>query len=152
MLKWPNDILIGDAKLGGILVEIDGDFGGPVSAVVGIGLNVDMPAELAAGITQPWVDLNSLYGMAVSRNQLAAKVIMSCHEVFSGLSDSSFSIFKDEWNSLHALQGQHVSTEAGGQVLLGVACGVDDTGALLIDSDGVVHRVVGGEVTVRRIQ
>src|SRR5690606_26503292 len=63
-LKWPNDVVVADGarlrKLGGILVEGGGEHAAPARAVVGIGLNVRMPAQAGAGIDQPWTDLQAL--------------------------------------------------------------------------------------------
>ncbi|MEP6634053.1 MAG: biotin--[acetyl-CoA-carboxylase] ligase, partial [Luteimonas sp.] len=78
-LKWPNDIVVvgedGMRKLGGILVEGGGEHAGPVRAVIGLGLNVRMPADCDAAIDQPWTDLSALTDRAVQRNEVAAAVL-----------------------------------------------------------------------------
>ena len=61
-VKWPNDLLAHGRKLGGILVEGGGEHGGPVRAVIGIGVNVHMPATAATAISQAWTDLVTLGG------------------------------------------------------------------------------------------
>ncbi|MGN6513803.1 MAG: biotin--[acetyl-CoA-carboxylase] ligase, partial [Lysobacteraceae bacterium] len=79
-LKWPNDLVVADGdgglrKLGGLLVEGGGEHAGPVRAVIGLGLNVRMPATHAAAIGQPWTDLATLAGDAVSRNRVVAALL-----------------------------------------------------------------------------
>src|SRR5690606_17541279 len=80
-LKWPNDLVVagpdgGLRKLGGLLVEGGGEQGGPVRAVVGIGLNVRMPAAAGRDIAQPWCDLAGLSASAPqSRNAVAAALV-----------------------------------------------------------------------------
>ncbi|MGO4778332.1 NUDIX domain-containing protein, partial [Lysobacter sp. 2RAB21] len=76
-LKWPNDLVVLDRaglrKLGGLLIEGGGEYAGPARAVIGLGLNVRMPAAAATQIDQPWCDLASLAGpRALSRNAVAA--------------------------------------------------------------------------------
>jgi len=60
-IKWPNDILLNGRKLGGCLVEVQGDASGPCSAVMGVGINVNMPQSTAGTnmIDQPWTDVGS---------------------------------------------------------------------------------------------
>src|SRR5690606_21256423 len=81
-LKWPNDLVVPDPasralrKLGGLLVEGGGEHAGPVRAVVGLGLNVRMPATGAASIDQPWCDLAGLgHPAPPSRDALAAALV-----------------------------------------------------------------------------
>lgn len=152
MLKWPNDIVIGDRKLGGILVEIDGDLAGPVTTIIGVGLNVNMREEQGAGITQPWTDLGSIKGEQVSRNLLAGAIIASCRQLIAEFVGSSFAAYRSEWNSLNALKGKSVNVETGGEQLVAVAGDVDADGALLVATDTEVRRIIGGEVSVRRVE
>ena len=75
-LKWPNDILFDGAKLGGVLLEMIGDAAGPCKVVIGVGLNVVMPAEAARGIDQDWTDIRSVAGSAhPRRNALLAALL-----------------------------------------------------------------------------
>ena len=58
-LKWPNDLLLGGHKLGGILIEVSGDYLGPSAAVIGVGLNMRLPRVLSARIGAPAVGLDA---------------------------------------------------------------------------------------------
>src|SRR3546814_7111861 len=89
-LKWPNDFLAGGRKLGGIVIDVSGEVGGPVTAVIGIGINVRMPSAAASAIDQPWCDLTGLSeGMPPGRNALAAAVIAQVVPALSRLDRTS---------------------------------------------------------------
>lgn len=149
-LKWPNDLLINNAKLGGILIDIDGDCGGPISAVIGVGINFSMPLEFGKTIDQAWTDVIANCPVEASRNFLAAQLIESCVTALEELRRYRFSHFRAEWDECDALRGESVEVMYANGLLQGVACGVDDDGALLLRNGNRVSPVSGGEVTVRR--
>ena len=60
VLKWPNDLYVGDKKIGGILIELAGEAGAEHVVVVGVGVNVSMPQISGAEIDQPWTDLDAV--------------------------------------------------------------------------------------------
>jgi len=74
-LKWPNDILTGQGKLGGVLIEAQGDMLGPSAVVIGIGLNCFLPEHLAGRIDQPASALDEVCRDMPTRNQLLAAVL-----------------------------------------------------------------------------
>jgi biotin-(acetyl-CoA carboxylase) ligase len=122
-----------------------------VTAIIGIGVNVNMCAEQGATIAQAWTDLDATLGERVSRNLLAGRVIASCRQLIAEFALSSFCAYCREWNSLNAIHGMPVFVEGAGETLAAVAGDVDEDGALLVTASGVVHRIIGGEVSVRRI-
>ena len=134
-LKWPNDLLINDAKLAGILIDIDGDCAGPISAVIGIGINFSMPPEFGKDIDQVWTDVLANCPAEASRNLLAAQLIENCIGAIEEFRRYQF--------------GEIVYANGP---LKGVACGVDDDGALLLREGDRVLSVSGGEVSVRPCQ
>jgi len=151
MLKWPNDLVAGGAKLGGILIELDGELAGPVTAVIGVGINLRMPEQSAVGIEQPWTDLESVAGRRVGRNALAAAVLESCFAILAEFAQHGFGHFREEWAGVDALAGKPVTVSGGaGVVLQGLANGIDEDGALRVRTPAGEERVSGGEVSVRR--
>ncbi len=142
-LKWPNDILIGGKKAGGILVEISG-----LNCVIGIGLNIMVSDPVAGKIDQPWVDLKSM-GYQIDRDQLVVELVKNHASVLTDFTARGFAGFSDQWNLADAYRGQPVQVVSGSRVINGIASGVDETGALLIAGDGVVHRIISGEVSLR---
>ncbi|MBY0268126.1 MAG: biotin--[acetyl-CoA-carboxylase] ligase [Burkholderiales bacterium] len=152
-LKWPNDILLPEGKLAGILIEMQGDMLGPSAAVIGIGVNVRADAAVSAAVDQPVADLEGAAGMAVDRNALLAALLRELHGVINIVAARGFAPLRGEWQALHAFQDQPVSLLLpDGSELCGLARGVADDGALLLDTDGEITRHHSGECSLRAAQ
>lgn len=144
-LKWPNDILNSGRKLGGILVELLP--GAPNAAVIGIGLNLRlpdaMPAELratAAAIDLPATTEGTLYA------GLLAELLASLEQFAA----SGFASMRKEWMSRHAFQDAGVVLDSDfAAPRAGICRGVDNDGALLLEVEGRVERVLSGEISLR---
>lgn len=144
-LKWPNDVLLDGRKLAGILIELSGDALGPAAVVIGIGLNVASPGE----VEQPVANLADA-GCKVGRNALLAALLNQLAEVLAQFDRDGFAAFRDEWHQLAAFIGQPVRLSfSHGEPADGVAVGVDDSGALLVDSDAGRRVFHVGEVSLR---
>jgi BirA family biotin operon repressor/biotin-[acetyl-CoA-carboxylase] ligase len=151
-LKWPNDVLIGDRKLGGILIELRAESAGPACAVVGIGLNVALGAELLEQIAATGlraVDLASVTKAAISRNAIASSVIEACVGGLLQFEQEGLRPFTDEWRHADALRGRPVNVQAGEENVRGLARGIDLSGALLVETPHGLKKFFSGEVTVR---
>lgn len=145
-LKWPNDILMQQRKLGGVLLEMSGDPAGMCQVVIGIGLNVRMSQDM--GIDQPWASIVQQLP-AVSRNDLVARLLNGLVAMLEEFSTHGFAPFKARWQSLDAYRGKQVQVISGATVLDGVANGVFDSGALCILHEGQEKAIYGGEVSLR---
>jgi BirA family biotin operon repressor/biotin-[acetyl-CoA-carboxylase] ligase len=143
LLKWPNDILIGEKKLGGILVEISG-----LDCVIGVGINVNIPQSFDRKIGQPWTDLFSL-GYQVDRDMLVAAIALNHERILGQYMLNGFAPFVETWNSLHAYQNHTVEISSKTGTWEGTAMGVNDDGALLVEQNGVVQSVFSGQVSIR---
>lgn len=153
-LKWPNDLIWRGGKLGGILIELNAEAGGPAHVVTGIGVNVRLPEKLrrriALGRNDRPVDLAEICGgKPPSRNRLAAAIIAECLRVLVEFGESGFAPWLNRWNELDALAGQPVEFELGGDSVRGIARGADSDGALKIEIDGRIRRFVSGEISPR---
>lgn len=148
-LKWPNDVVHERGKVGGILVETAGSNGSGLTVVIGVGLNLQMSAEGAGMIDQPWVDLSTLAGHPVPRNQLAASVVQSVWALCVGWEQGGFARWRDRWMDRDALRGQRVVLD-GAQPRAGIASGVAADGGLLIDTGGQLVPVHSGEARLRK--
>lgn len=149
-IKWPNDVLYRGQKLGGILIEIQAETHGLSQAVIGIGLNVNMPASSNVPIDQAWVSLQSILDQPQDRNQIAALLIAKLHLYLGRFSQKGFAAFRAEWQKQDYLAGKEVSLRFGTETLQGTAKGVDLTGHLLIESlSGQMQTYSAGEVSVR---
>jgi BirA family transcriptional regulator, biotin operon repressor / biotin---[acetyl-CoA-carboxylase] ligase len=153
-LKWPNDLVTADGKLGGILIEMRTESGGPVHVVIGIGLNVALPADLRTTLAQlgtAAADLASLTAPLPppSRARLTAALLeagIACVREFPA---HGFAPFLDEYQAADALRDRPVTLQGSGPVQNGVARGVDADGALRVEHQGQIHRIIAGEVSVR---
>lgn len=157
-LKWPNDLVVaapaGLRKLGGLLVEAGGSefvsgTADPVRAVIGLGVNVRMPATHAARIDQPWTDLQSLSAAPVPRNRIAAALLSHLLPALRRFDNEGLAPFLERYAALDALAGREVDVHAADGLRHGRACGIADDGALRVRIEGVEQRVHAGEVSVR---
>ena len=149
-LKWPNDLQLDGRKLAGILVELGGDALGPCHAVIGVGLNLRLDAQLAAAIDQPWADLAACAATPLpERNQLAACVLDHLLDVLDQFATGTFSSFVEEFARYDVLCGQVVAVVNGGQRRSGRVLGVDRRGGLRVSDDEGEFLVDSGEVSVR---
>lgn len=149
-IKWPNDLVAADRKLGGVLVDIQGEPPGATRAVIGLGLNVRMPVSAAGHIDQPWMDLATLTDDAPpSRNALAAALIGALMEALELFGSKGFAPFTEDWQRLDLVAGRAVALHSHEKTVTGVAAGVDGEGALLLRTAQGVKRFVSGDVSLR---
>lgn len=149
-LKWPNDVVADGCKLGGILVELGGDALGPCHAIIGIGINLRMPAGASAAIDQPWTDLAALTAGAVpSRNLLAGRILARLAEALDEFATAGFAAFEREYARHDALRDREILVSSGGEPFAATARGVTSRGSLRIFRDGAEREVDSGEVSVR---
>ena len=150
MLKWPNDVLWQQRKLAGILLEVVGDPSGSCQVVVGIGINVSMPAHNAFPIDQPWVDVQSIMADSpISRNELTAALINRLLPLMQGYPAERFSPYKERWQGLNAYANQNVFLQTANSVTHGLLLGVDGTGALRVKTEKGEQLFHGGEISLR---
>ena len=148
-LKWPNDLLIKNKKLGGILIDLRGEANGIIWVVIGIGINVNMQSATDAAIDQPWVSCEQVLGKKLSRNRLGGLLIASLLSALKVFEVEGFGAFRHRWQQLDLLAGKPVWVEIAGEKVSAVATGVDASGALTIDYQDSSMTLNGGEVTVR---
>ena len=149
-IKWPNDLLAKDRKLGGVLVDLQGEPPGATRVVIGLGLNVRMPAAAAGKIDQPWMDLATLAGnKAPDRSRLAAALIESLFAALDRFTAVGFSAFEQDWQRLDLVSGRAVALHSHDRTVTGVAAGVDEHGALLLRTPHGLERFVSGDVSLR---
>jgi BirA family transcriptional regulator, biotin operon repressor / biotin---[acetyl-CoA-carboxylase] ligase len=152
-LKWPNDVLFGGAKLGGILLEMTGDAAGRCQVVIGIGLNVAMPAAAGGAIDQAWTDIRTITANHYpGRNRLLAALLNELLPLVADFEQQGFSAWRDEWQSLDAFADAAIVLDTGAAQLGGIARGVDQRGALRLETTTGMQSIYGGEISVRAKQ
>jgi BirA family transcriptional regulator, biotin operon repressor / biotin---[acetyl-CoA-carboxylase] ligase len=151
-LKWPNDVLWQYRKLAGILIEVQGDVTGPSTAIIGIGINLQLPAEVRNGIDQAVADLTEISGAAIDRNALLAALLANLSEVMDEFEQHGLGNLRHEWQAAHAFANQPVRVVmANGSEISGNAVGLADNGALLLHTaDDKQIAVSSGEVQLTR--
>ena len=159
-LKWPNDIWFRDRKLGGVLIEMRSEAGGPAFVVIGVGLNVNPTAATLDAIQRGGARGGERGGVAaaglaqacptgLSRNALAGAVIDELLGVLLQFAVDGFAPFRDEWSTLDALRNRPVRVLLGTDHFDGIAAGIDTDGGLLLDNGGQVRKFVSGEASLR---
>ena len=148
-LKWPNDLVVAGRKLGGLLVEGGGEHGGPVRAVIGLGVNVRMPSAAAEAIDQPWIDLAGLSDTPPSRNGLAAQLLARLSSALDEFDGSGLAPFLGRYARFDALVGREVMVHAGESRQFGTALGIAADGALRVRVGGEERGFHAGEISVR---
>jgi BirA family biotin operon repressor/biotin-[acetyl-CoA-carboxylase] ligase len=151
-LKWPNDVVSAQGKLGGILIEMRAESAGPVHVVVGIGLNVMLDDAARAAVRDSGNTADDLCAHctpAPDRNAIAAALLERLLPALARFPAEGFTPWLARWHECDLLAGREVSIDNAGESLRGVARGVDAHGALLVESPAGVRRFISGEVTVR---
>lgn len=147
-VKWPNDLYLNDKKLSGILVELTGKTGDVAHIVTGIGINIAMSKNQNEVINQQWINLEQV-GIRIDRNELACEITNALREAFTQFEKQGLSIFIERWKSLDNFMHRRVKLIIGEKEIFGIAKGINDQGALLLEQDGKVTPYIGGEISLR---
>jgi BirA family biotin operon repressor/biotin-[acetyl-CoA-carboxylase] ligase len=155
MLKWPNDIWFRDRKIGGVLIELKAEAGGPAHVVIGVGINVVLTAAARREIEAAGVRVAAVADACAetpSRNLVAGAILDELLSMLGRFEREGFAAFREAWTSLDALSGRPARVLLGESVIAGTARGVDSDGALLLETPDGVRRFVSGEASLRVIE
>jgi BirA family biotin operon repressor/biotin-[acetyl-CoA-carboxylase] ligase len=145
-LKWPNDLLAGQGKLGGILIETRAA-PGRVAAVIGIGLNCRRVPGLDTRLDRQITALESLLDPLPPRNAIAARLVADLARALRDFDLRGFGAFRTAWDDLHAYRGERLRVRtADGRVVAGIAEGIAGDGALVLRNRLGVHAIASGSV------
>ncbi|MCG8370486.1 MAG: biotin--[acetyl-CoA-carboxylase] ligase [Proteobacteria bacterium] len=148
-LKWPNDLVAGDGKLGGILTETQARPNAAVTVVAGVGINVDLGPEFRVGADRALcaADLAGFATAMPPRDELAARLIDGVCAACVGFEDGGFARYADGWSRRDWLRGRELTIETTRGPVTGIGAGIDVDGALLVDEGGgSVRHVTSGSV------
>ena len=149
-LKWPNDVLVAGKKLAGILIELQGDLEGPSAAVIGVGVNFNLPKNVLKSIDQPAIDLMSVSADNINQNELLGIILKHLADVLSSFEARGFVGLRDEWLSYHAYENKPVRMLLpNGTHIHGLVKGVADDGILTVETALGVQRFSAGEISLR---
>lgn len=146
-LKWPNDLIVEDAKIAGLLAEIVHSDNG-LAVVVGLGVNLTFDGPESVNATS----VRAASGVTITPRALLDILLEELEPRRVRLdSPHGRESLRDEFRGALATIGQHVRVERRGDVLVGEAVGIDAAGQLLVEVDGVVVTLSAGDVIhVRR--
>ncbi len=151
-IKWPNDLLIGDRKVAGILTELSAEPDRVHHVTLGIGVDVNMkesewPLELRSVATS----LRMVAGFEISRVELAATLLENLDRDYARICRGGFGEVADEWEEHCTTLGREVTVQMGHRTIQGRAESLDDDGALLVRTEhGLLERVMGGDLTLKK--
>jgi BirA family transcriptional regulator, biotin operon repressor / biotin---[acetyl-CoA-carboxylase] ligase len=143
-VKWPNDLYLNDQKLAGILVELAGKTGDCAHVVIGVGVNLMMTNPDLNIVNQKWANLGK-----VDRNLLVAKVARNLKAKLADFEQYGLTPFLDDWQRLDNFANRPVKLLIGDEVVRGIAKGINQQGALLLEQNGKTNTFVGGEISLR---
>lgn len=151
-IKWPNDILVKERKLCGILTEMSAELDRINYIVLGIGVNVnfeesDFPVELRKIATSLAIET----GRKFKRVEVAASILRELNHDYARICSGDFERVADEWEDSCTTIGRNVEIACGNRVVHGRAESLDPEGALLVRTQhGLLERIIGGDVTLRK--
>ena len=151
VIKWPNDIVIGKKKVGGILTEMSSEIDGVNYVVLGIGLNVNMRAALFdENICDIATSLIDECGKYTSRVKLVQSFLRQFELIYTKFLAHGFGSVRDEWKELNNTFGSRVKIMDSGKDIEGDAIDIDNDGFLLIRREnGDISRIISGDVSLR---
>ena len=151
-IKWPNDILVKERKLCGILTEMSAELDKVNYLVLGIGVNVnfeekDFPAELRKIATSLAIEARRKF----KRAEVAANILRQLDRDYARVCAGQFDRVADEWEAHCTTIGRVVEIACGSRTVHGRAESLDPEGALLVRTQhGHLERIIGGDVTLRK--
>ncbi len=151
-IKWPNDILVRERKLCGILVELNAEMDRVNFMVAGMGLNVNVPrSEFPSEIRDTATSLQAESGRHIPRVPLLRALLKSFEDWYRLWLDQGFAPILSRWRELCVTLDCPVTVHTIRESYSGHAIDVDDTGALLVKTeDGRIERLLAGEVSLRK--
>lgn len=148
-LKWPNDVLMDGSKLAGILLEVSGDVTGLCHVVIGIGLNLRSNPDAMSAVTQAWTALDKAGFTRHKRNELSGAILNKLLTALQMFQHSGFAPFMKQWQKYDSTFGLEVDISSASGVISGKGMGVNESGALLLQTAEGIKTFHGGEVSLR---
>lgn len=149
-IKWPNDILYDNKKLVGILTEMNAEMDCINYIVIGMGINVNIPfEEIPDDIKDKATSLSIITDKQVPRLKLLHKILYNLEQLYIEAQKQGFKAILDEWRKYSVTLKQNIKVIGTNETYTGIALDIDDEGALLVDVDGKIKRVLAGDVSIR---
>jgi BirA family transcriptional regulator, biotin operon repressor / biotin---[acetyl-CoA-carboxylase] ligase len=150
-IKWPNDVLVAEKKVCGILAEMQTDTSGLRAVIVGIGVNINAPlSAFPEELRDKASSLLIAGGQAIDRSMFTASLLTHLEKSYVLWLEEGFSTLRLRWEQYASqMLGKQISVAVPEGTVVGVVRGLDHDGALLVQGDsGTQHRLLAGDVTV----
>jgi len=151
-LKWPNDIVVIEKKLGGILIETKTNHDRLLFAVIGIGINVNMAAEdFPSGLRSFSTSVKIDLGKSIPRHPIIAEIFKETEQWYKVMLRGDRNTLLDEWRKLSSTLGRDVKITIGKMAFKGIAEDIDNKGMLILRllSGGIKKISTGDVITLR---
>ena len=150
LIKWPNDVLVGEGKVAGLLNEMSAETEKVNFIVLGIGININMRRDqFPTDLRHPATSLSLETGRDVSRLEVTRALLTALDDSYDAYLTRGYDAIRDEWLSRCAMIGREVRVIFQNNSQVGMVMGIDEDGALLLRlHDGRVERVLAGDVTI----
>ncbi|HEV2368659.1 MAG TPA: biotin--[acetyl-CoA-carboxylase] ligase [Acidimicrobiales bacterium] len=146
-LKWPNDLIVGDRKLAGVLAEADLGTSGPPAVVVGIGINANWPDALPEELAETATALNRESGRPADRAELLVRLLGGLEPRYAALDGpDGRTELASEYRRRCATIGRAVRVDLTDGSFAGEAVDVSDEGHLLVSTDACLRTVSAADV------
>jgi BirA family biotin operon repressor/biotin-[acetyl-CoA-carboxylase] ligase len=149
-LKWPNDIWLKERKAGGIIAEAISDRNQRISCVLlGIGLNLNLPiSDLPKELRSTATSVRIATGTRCDRIEVARALFNRLNSRYREIQDRGFAALRSDYEKYFALYGKHVTVNEQGRCTDGIAKGIDNRGALILENESGETKIVAGDVTL----
>ncbi|NMD53979.1 bifunctional biotin--[acetyl-CoA-carboxylase] ligase/biotin operon repressor BirA [Shewanella sp. DNRA4] len=147
-VKWPNDIYLNYKKLAGILIEMSGQADSECQLIIGIGVNMAMSEDQGKGIDQPWSDLSSLTDMP-NKTDLVIALHKQLKRDIQLFEREGLAAFKTRWQQADLFHGKEIRLLMGENHVDGICRGLDEQGAVLLETADGIQAYIGGEISLR---
>jgi len=144
IIKWPNDLLIDDKKICGILTELDAELDRINYSIVGIGINVNN--ELAEDLQKIATSVFLETGSQISRVKLLRSIIKYFDEEYDKLKSGEYTKIRDDWFYYADIIGKKIQVKTEKMIIEGTVSDIDDSGCIILETTSGNVRVVSGDI------
>jgi BirA family biotin operon repressor/biotin-[acetyl-CoA-carboxylase] ligase len=144
VIKWPNDILIDEKKVCGVLTELETKNDKIIYSIIGIGINVNN--QLNKDLSKNATTLLEKYGSMISKNGLFSCILENFDNNYLKLMDNDFSSIREKWLFMSKIVGREVIIREDDRTIQGVVSGVDDNGQLILKNNKEIKHISSGDL------
>lgn len=147
-LKWPNDLYLDQAKVAGILIEMTGQADSDCQLIIGIGINLAMSKEQGETIDQPWSELSSVLNN-IDKTQLMINLHQQLKTDLALFEQQGLTPFLAHWQKWDLFINKPIKLLMADKMVTGICRGIDEQGAVLLDTQSGIQSFIGGEISLR---